>query len=596
MLTHRNLLTACFAALLALGLAACGTGGDGGPAAMMDDPADPVDPDPDPEPEPSDLDVAQTEAQDAADAAKGFATDAATDATAAVAAAMSRAWFQTIDPSSYKHAHDATTHAGYARTAAINAQTAADAAAAATTLPDAIEARLEAQRHQKSAEDHRGHVTVFHDDAVTVAATEVLVDGDVFSVGGRSIDTTAGKLTTAINDQTTITGLLDGRPMHMVAAIEGQDFSPGDDADSTSDDLSYRQAVAARMIEIGKTLDSPDDMARLMLVTQYAGTMRVNVYSPDETVAGADRTGTKVGFISVTEATGAASTVDTDLNRVRLKSMGMYVLAGADADDDGLTNGDMVAADAKSMEVFSYTVDAGTPDDATDDETVYVILLTTSTTGDTTTYTYREVDVIVAASRADGDDDNTTADDGQVMATLPQAVDYKHINFGVWAGLGAAAKSGSQKIGALGIGFVNNIGDGMTPIGGGADDMPNNGKATYEGDWVATVQEANVDGNGDISLETGAATLMANFGEGEIAATLTGLATLEGDIAGNMFSGTKATVGANDLNLTAGADFDGTFHGGFFGAKAAEAGGVFRFTSEDDEAGGFAGAFGGDKK
>ena len=45
MLTHRNLLTACFAALLALGLAACGTGGDDAPVAMED-------PEPTPAPEP----------------------------------------------------------------------------------------------------------------------------------------------------------------------------------------------------------------------------------------------------------------------------------------------------------------------------------------------------------------------------------------------------------------------------------------------------------------------------------------------------------------------------------------------------------------
>ena len=38
MIGQKNLLTACFAALLALGLAACGTtGDDAAPAAMMDD-------------------------------------------------------------------------------------------------------------------------------------------------------------------------------------------------------------------------------------------------------------------------------------------------------------------------------------------------------------------------------------------------------------------------------------------------------------------------------------------------------------------------------------------------------------------------------
>ena len=35
MIAHKNLLTACFAALLALGLAACGTTGDDAPAAAI---------------------------------------------------------------------------------------------------------------------------------------------------------------------------------------------------------------------------------------------------------------------------------------------------------------------------------------------------------------------------------------------------------------------------------------------------------------------------------------------------------------------------------------------------------------------------------
>ena len=75
------------------------------------------------------------------------------------------------------------------------------------------------------------------------------------------------------------------------------------------------------------------------------------------------------------------------------------------------------------------------------------------------------------------------------------AIDYKHIHFGVWAALGAAEKSGSQELSDLGIGFVQSIGDGLT----GAD-MPNNGKATYNGSWVAAVQAEEEDGNGDISL------------------------------------------------------------------------------------------------
>ena len=72
--------------------------------------------------------------------------------------------------------------------------------------------------------------------------------------------------------------------------------------------------------------------------------------------------------------------------------------------------------------------------------------------------------------------------------------------------------------------------------------MPNNGTANYTGNWVATVQEADADGNGDIVLEHGAATLAANFGKATIKAALTDLATLEGTIDTNTFSGPRQPV------------------------------------------------------
>ena len=62
----------------------------------------------------------------------------------------------------------------------------------------------------------------------------------------------------------------------------------------------------------------------------------------------------------------------------------------------------------------------------------------------------------------------------------------------------------------LGIGFVQNFsGEGLTSIGGGSDDMPNAGGATYNGNWVAAVQAADGDGNGPISLTNGDASLSA---------------------------------------------------------------------------------------
>ena len=72
--------------------------------------------------------------------------------------------------------------------------------------------------------------------------------------------------------------------------------------------------------------------------------------------------------------------------------------------------------------------------------------------------------------------------------------------------------------------------------------MPNNGGGTYSGNWAAAVQAADEDGDGDISLMHGAAGLVADFSKADDHGDLTGLATLEGTIDTNTFTGTKATV------------------------------------------------------
>ena len=245
----------------------------------------------------------------------------------------------------------------------------------------------------------------------------------------------------------------------------------------------------------------------------------------------------------------------------------------------------------KGEQVYSYK-------DSTDENTVkYVVHHSTTTTrGGDSTYNYSDAVIHVAV---DVDGDPLTTDDSmyEVSAEIPEKAEYKHIHFGVWAALGEADKKGSQKLSDLGIGFVQNFsGGGLTSIGGGSDDMPNAGVATYNGDWVAAVQAASKSGNGAISLKHNAATLTADFTKATIKAVLDDLATLEGAIAGNTFSGTKATVGTNGNSLTPAAAFTGSFGGGFYGASAAEAGGVFDFTSKELKAGAFRGAFGGDKE
>ena len=400
MLTHRNLLMACFAALLALGLAACGTGGNGAaPAAMMDDPV--------PTPVAVDLtgvtegfsaeagtielaagesrdngdiaftcadggdactvtvavadddtisatstggdvsaansrayglqlaldelerdrqlelDGVQTAAADAWKAADGFATAAETDAKNAADAAMGRALFQTA-PSSYAQAALAKEHAGFARTAADEAKAAAEKAAVATTIGAALLAQGEAETARDLAETHRGHVMGFHADAVAAAAKEVFVIEGGHEVGDTTIMTDAGTTTKTVDDKTTVTGLLamSERPMHTVPMTAG---APAMNRVLANQDgegaVAYKgptAGVAVTTFAIGKTVDSADDLARLMIVTHYEGSKTVKVYASDNTVVD-DLNWTKAGAVSIGDGEDSQrNTADDDTASLKL--------------------------------------------------------------------------------------------------------------------------------------------------------------------------------------------------------------------------------------------------------------------------------------
>ena len=145
------------------------------------------------------------------------------------------------------------------------------------------------------------------------------------------------------------------------------------------------------------------------------------------------------------------------------------------------------------------------------------------------------------------------------------------------------------QIADLGIAFVQNYSGGMT------DDMPNNGTGEYSGNFIANVQEADDDGDGDINQINGRTTMTANFRSGMIDIDLVGLAMLEASIVDgtSTFMGTEdATVTDDPHALDSMGDFEGSVSGAFFGDEAIEAGGVFDYASEDNEAGAFRGAFG----
>ena len=562
MIGHKNLLTACFAALLALGLAACGTTGDDAPtAAMMDDDDTQMDDDA----MPGELEAAQMAATDAAMAADGFATAADTDATNAADAAMGRARFQTT-PSSQAHAVDAREHAAYARTAADDAQTAADKAAAATTITDAVLAQGVAERARDDAKIHRGHVMGFHRDAVAAAAMEVVVGEDGYRVGDTTIMADGRTLSQIVGGKAVDTGLIDSMAVDTpgMRTMNGL-LVVGEDGEPVA-------GLVAADVDIGVTHDSGGDSARLTLVRSFLGTRKQMQFVRD------DDDGNPFDNVDAPPSNGQNLSPNTEDDDIINGAVTVPNGAGANILDvvevPRVAGGDFRAFDAPMTGVTLYYVRSGVEDVTTDDDidqTKIYLERDRTTEGGTVTVTYNVVNVI--------------------EVTLDNATPFKHLNYGLWNGLSGAA---DNTIADLGVGFVNALttGEGMT------QDMPNFGGATYTGNWVANIRAGDVDGDGAISRHSGTSTIDATFGgiKPSVTIILMELATLTGDITENTFEGTKM-MGVGTIGGLDGADaaYTGDFRGGFFGSLAEEAGGVFTYTSTDKENGEFTGAFGGDR-
>ena len=281
-------------------------------------------------------------------------------------------------------------------------------------------------------------------EAETAAMAELMIDGTMKSVGETSIDAMAGpsSVTTGSgkNAQTVNTGLLESmNPMATGAMITGRDFTQAvsDDLNTevvdTAKAIPYKQAAAARTFAIGKTLDSSDDMARLMLVTDYADLNMVKVFSEGDTSVAAVA-GTKAGYLTIEDD----ETTGPDVNNVALRSEGMFTpVSGGTAGE--LAPENEVVATAKPVEVFSYT-------DPTDDAVKYATLRSTEVAGAKTTYSYTTGADIMHGVVQDGPDAETDPEQAQVTSGIPGPVAYQHLHFGVWASLGEAAKDGAQKV------------------------------------------------------------------------------------------------------------------------------------------------------
>ena len=97
-----------------------------------------------------------------------------------------------------------------------------------------------------------------------------------------------------------------------------------------------------------------------------------------------------------------------------------------------------------------------------------------------------------------------------------------------------------------------------------------------------------------ITRDDGTSSMTADFGMDTVKVALDRLATLDGAISENTFSGDAKPKLMNELagGLANADDFTGSFSGAFFGPSAAEAGGVFDYKSKDNKNGAFRGSFG----
>ncbi len=533
--------------------------------------------------------TAATEAMEAMEAAK-VASDAAQTATENLATLQTGETSRDLADAAYMQAKAAADAAAEAQTASDDAAEATDGVAATRLLVAAETARDNAVEAQGMAETQGAA-------AVMSAMAELKIDGTVKSVGDATIDAKASNqvITTTSGEKTSVadTGFQDKLIEEATGGVPlGRNYAA---AGPGTAEMTYRQAVAARHITIGKTVDSDNDTTRLAIITSYADSKPVKVFAYAEVNPGVEIS--QDGRVSTTPGKIIADLgVDTMIGGIginadttaTLRPLGMYYPVGDEgtvAGDDALQFEDVVADDAKPLAVYSYVIPPATDELDAEEVLVYLVEDSQRKEGGTTVYVYRSVDVIVNMSRRDGADEGTDPDNGQVTANIPEAADYEHIHFGVWASL----KENGIDVGGLGIGFVQNYAGAPTEV----SDMPNHGGATFNGNWVATIQAANRDGDGAVSLEDGVASMTANFEKMTVEAELTGLATLSGDITGNTFAGTKVSDITHPSVSNDADDFMGSTTGGFFGAGAAEAGGVFDFTSDGNEDGAFSGAFGG---
>ena len=243
---------------------------------------------------------------------------------------------QTGDANSTVDLAAAKAAAELAEAAAKKAEDASTAAQDAANAVAATDFRDAAVKAQKAAEEAQKNAETARDDAVADAAAELKIKDTVKSVGDTTIDAAASSSVVTTDGETVDTGLQDNgdNPMATGGPIVGVEFAQDTDNEPANGDQTraHVQAVTERTFPIGKVVDSADDMARLMIVTQYAGSDSVYVYA---TMGGTDLTGRRISSSRIQTEGQLTETTDDD-TFVSLRSVGAFYLAGEAADNDGL--------------------------------------------------------------------------------------------------------------------------------------------------------------------------------------------------------------------------------------------------------------------
>ena len=222
--------------------------------------------------------------------------------------------------------------------------------------------------------------------------------------------------------------------------------------------MGPRQVWRQRTLTVGKMVDSADDMARLMIVTQYAGSRNVKVYvqpmTGDYREYGDQERVTSAAMIDIT--TGSCPDPDTrlpwtDMNNVRLRSVGAYYSCLGD-NTAALTAVDRFRRGRRRSSACVLrcehwrTIDPA-PMTVTRQRTYVVLkarIARSQRAGPPPPPTpIRNVGIHVRGHRfspmAMTPLPTLTRSKGD-GCKIPEATDYEHIHFGVWAALGEAAE------------------------------------------------------------------------------------------------------------------------------------------------------------